>query len=110
MRLVYTRAAARDLDDIIAHIAFENDAAASRVYEAISATADRLKDFPAMGHPGRLSGTRELSVLSLPYVIVYQHDADVVTILAIFHGARDLPRALAERRKILQDESRPKKR
>ena len=51
-----------------------------------------------IGHPGRLPATRELSVVSLPYLIVYEVDGETVTILAVFHGARDLSRALRERR------------
>jgi toxin ParE1/3/4 len=54
-----------------------------------------------MGHVGRFSDTRELTVTGLPYVIVYQVAGDTVTVLAVFHGARDLARALAERRKEL---------
>lgn len=39
---------------------------------------------------------------SLPYLIVYEVGADVVTVLAVFHTARDLARALAERRSELK--------
>ena len=50
-----------------------------------------------MGRSGRLPGTREFPVTNLPYLIVYEVGAEVVTILAVFHAARDLARALAER-------------
>ena len=103
MRLVFTRLAADDLDDIIDYIALDNPPAAKRVYQAIAAAAEGLRELPHIGRPGRLPGTRELSVDALPYIIVYQVDADTVTILAVFHGARDLPRALRERREILDD-------
>ena len=55
-----------------------------------------------MGRSGRLPGTREFSLPSLPYVIVYVVGADAVTILAVFHGSRDLARALAERKSALE--------
>ncbi|QCI79147.1 type II toxin-antitoxin system RelE/ParE family toxin [Hankyongella ginsenosidimutans] len=55
-----------------------------------------------MGHAGRLPATRELSVTSMPYIIVYEVGTDVVTVLAVFHAARDLARALHERRKELE--------
>ena len=99
MRTVYTREAERDLDDIIGYIALDSPKAAEDVFLAIRTSVDQLQDFPELGHPGRLAGTRERSVVSLPYVVAYRHDGDVLTIVAIFHGARDLTRALAERRK-----------
>ena len=103
MRLVFTQPAADDLEDIIDYIALDNPPAAKRVYQAIAAAAERLRNLPHIGRPGRLPGTRELSVVSLPYIVVYQVDADTVTVLAVFHGARDLPRALRERRESLED-------
>ena len=103
MRLVLAEPAARDLEGIIDYIALENPVAAESVYRAIADAADRLRDFPEIGHVGRLPKTRELLVAPLPYLIVYEVGADRVTILAIFHGMRDLTRALAERRKDLID-------
>jgi toxin ParE1/3/4 len=101
MRLVFAEPAARDLDDIIAYIALDNRSAAERVYRAIVAAAEQLRDFPEIGHAGRLPGVRELTVVSLPYIVVYQADGETVTVLAVFHGARDLVRALEERRQEL---------
>jgi toxin ParE1/3/4 len=99
MRLAFAEPAQHDLNDIIDYIALDNPSAAERVYRAIVASAGRLTDFPDTGRPGRLPDTRELQVTSLPYVIVYRVEVNLVTILAIFHGARDLAQALAERRK-----------
>ncbi|MGO8866303.1 MAG: type II toxin-antitoxin system RelE/ParE family toxin [Alphaproteobacteria bacterium] len=102
MRLLIAEPAERDLDDIIDYIALDNPSAAAKVYRAIAAAARRLTKFPEMGRSGRLPGTREFSVPSSPYVIVYAIGADAVTILAVFHGARDLARALAERKSALE--------
>ncbi len=102
MRLVFAEPAARDLDDIIGYIALDNPSAAEGVYRAIVAAAERLRDFPDIGHVGRLPETREWSVVSLPYVIVYAVGGGAVTVLAVFHSARDLARALRERRKDLE--------
>lgn len=98
MRLAFTQAAASDLDGIIDYVALDSPAAAEKVFRAIVAAAERLIDFPDMGHVGRLPDTREILVAGLPYLIVYQVAAETVMILAVFHGARDLVRALAERR------------
>src|SRR5262249_934193 len=98
MRLIFAEPAERDLDDIIDYIALDNPAAAAKVYRAIVAAAERLTRFPEIGRAGRLPDTRELTIASLPYLIVYEVTAETVTIVAVFHGARDLVRALSERR------------
>lgn len=100
MRVAFTATARRDLEAIVDYIALDNPAAAKKVYRAIVAATRQLADFPQMGHAGRLPHTRELVVAKLPYLIVYQVAKDTVTIIAVFHGARDLVRELAERRKI----------
>ncbi len=102
MRLVFAEPAARDLRDIIDHTALDDPPAAETVYRAIVAAADRLQDFPGIGHPGRSPATRELSLTGLPYIIVYVVGPDVIIVLAVFHGARDLARALHGRRKTLE--------
>jgi toxin ParE1/3/4 len=48
-----------------------------------------LKSSPNRGRPGHRSGTRELTLTPLPYVIVYAVKADAVEILHIYHGAQD---------------------
>jgi plasmid stabilization system protein ParE len=55
------------------------------------AEADRLGEFPKLGHVGIVPGTYEWTVPALPYVIVHELDAgkDEVIILGVFHGARD---------------------
>lgn len=98
MRLVFAEPAERDLKDIIDYIAQDNPAAAEKVYRAIIASTERLTRFPEIGRVGRLPDTRELTVASLPYLVVYQVAAETVTILAVFHSARDLVRALADRK------------
>lgn len=97
MRLVFAEPAERDLGNIIDYIALDNPAAAEKIFRAIVVTAERLTRFPAIGHIGRVSGTYELMMTGLPYLIVYQVTADTITVVAVFHSARDLPQALAER-------------
>lgn len=97
MRLAFARAARRDLDAIVDYIALDNPAAAEKVFRDIVSTARRLAEVPGMGHTGRLPHTREFTLPGLPYLIVYQAAAETVTVLAVFHGARDLADALLER-------------
>jgi len=96
-RLIFAEPAARDLEGIIDHIAQENPAAAETVYRRIAEAAARLRQFPELGRPGRLPGTRELGVSAQPYLIVYEAGPETVTVLAVFHTSRDLARALAGR-------------
>lgn len=99
IRVVFADPAAQDLDAIVDYITTENPTAAEKVFRAIVAVTRQLAEFPEMGHAGRLPDTREIPVAGLPYLIVYQVAKDVVTIIAVFHGARDLVRILTERRK-----------
>lgn len=101
-RLRFAAPAARDLDSIIDYIAQDSPTAAQGVYRAIAAACRRLLIFPDMGRAGRLPGTWEFALPRLPYLIVYEVGPEEVTILAVFHGARDLARALAERRSELK--------
>lgn len=96
-RLLIAEPAARDLEEIVDYIALDNPIAAESVYRGIVGAAQKLPQFPALGRPGRHPETRELSVSGLPYLIVYEVGAEAVTILAVFHTARDLAQALRER-------------
>jgi toxin ParE1/3/4 len=98
MRLRFAQAARQDLEDIIDYITHDSLDAGEKVYRAIVASAQRLTEFPKVGRRGRIRGTRELPVSALPYLIVYEVDADFVTILAVFHGARNSAQAFSPRR------------
>jgi toxin ParE1/3/4 len=98
MLRIITEPALHDVEDIANYISADNPAAARKMVDAVYTTINRLCDFPQMGHIGYLSDTREFVVSGSHYVIVYQAAADTLTVLAVFHGARDLARALAERR------------
>lgn len=99
MRAVFAEPAAKDLAGIIEYISLDNPAAAQKVFRAIAGTVEHLADFPEIGRAGRLPNTREITVPSLPYLVVYQVEAGQITIVAVFHEARDLVRALTERSK-----------
>jgi len=48
-----------------------------------------LKASPHRGRPGHRTGTRELPLTPLPYVVVYSVKPEAVEILHIHHGAQD---------------------
>jgi toxin ParE1/3/4 len=91
VKVVIREAAARDLDDILDWISKDNPQAAARLVRRILTRVDRLavSGLPHVGRPGLREGTREL--VEPPYIIVYIVDepADEITVLAIFHSARN---------------------
>lgn len=97
MRLVLSRPAARDLEDIVSSIVLDDPRAAEGVHAAIVEAARGLMTSPAMGRAGQIHETRELPVASTPYRILYRADANELTILAIFHRANDVATAFRER-------------
>lgn len=92
MRLRWTRLASQDLDDIAEYIGQDSPAAATRVIlELLDRTESMLVDHPAAGRAGRLLGTRELVVASLPYVIAYRVRERDIEILRVLHTSRRWP-------------------
>ncbi len=60
-------------------------------------TAMMFGQFPLLGRAGQVGGTREFSVVGLPYLIVYALAADGdVDVLTVMHTRRRYPRASSE--------------
>jgi toxin ParE1/3/4 len=76
------------------YIARDNPEAAAGVVIVIQAAVERLSNFPSMGRPGRVPGTRELIVSGTPYIIPYRVRGEEVQILRVFHGARKWTRRI----------------
>jgi toxin ParE1/3/4 len=91
MRVRFTLEALGHIAAIHAYIAERNPLSAARVVARILAAAERLGDFPHIGHAGLAPGTYEWPVTGLPYILVHEvHEEDEeVVILAVFHGAQD---------------------
>jgi len=79
-----------DLLAIVNYISDDNPDAAQRVKDDIEAKAEKLLEFPKIGRPGRVEGTRELVAWS-NYIIVYREDVFTVRILRILHAAQQWP-------------------
>ena len=88
--LEWTALARTDLLEIIDYIADENPDAAQRVKDDIEMKAGKLPEYPKIGRPGRIEGTRELVAWS-NYILVYQEDASAVRILRVLHAAQQWP-------------------
>ena len=92
MRIKWLRAALANLDVEAEYIAQDNPAAASRMVSAITTAVQHLAQYPAMGRPGRVPGTRELVVPDTPFIVPYRVREDTVQILRVFHAARRWPK------------------
>ena len=94
MKVIIREAAYDDLDRISVWIAKDRPRSADSVIDRILESAERLGHFPYMGHVGRVPGTYEWVVPTLPYIIVYTINTndDEVTVVAVFHGAQDRER------------------
>lgn len=85
MNVNFTPQARDDLRAIQVWIAEDDERAADRVISRIVQTAMMFGQFPMLGRPGQVAGTREFSVPGLPYLIVYsltsETELDVLTVL-----------------------------
>ena len=92
MRLRWTKLASQDLDDIAEYIGQDSPASASRVIlELMERAESMLVAHPAAGRAGRVLGTRELVIASLPYVIAYRVVESQIEILRVMHASRRWP-------------------
>ena len=92
MRLEWTRAASRDLDRVEQYISRDNPPVAIDTVLEIIQHVGMLAQHPGLGRPGRVDGTRELTIPGLPYVVAYLHRGDIVTVLRVLHGAMKWPK------------------
>jgi toxin ParE1/3/4 len=89
-RLIHTPAAEQDLVDIWATIALYNRVAADRIYDDFWRRAKELKTLPELGRDRSeiAEGIRALNCRD--YLILYRILPDMVEIVRVVHGARDL--------------------
>jgi toxin ParE1/3/4 len=91
MQVRWSLAAAEDLSRIFQYIRQEKPSAAERVVRTIYESAGFLESFPNRGKAGRVVGTRELPLPSLPFVVVYRVLEHAVEIANVIHGAQRWP-------------------
>jgi addiction module RelE/StbE family toxin len=92
--ILWSPRAIEHLKHLRAYIAQDNPKAASRAAAAVLDAVERLAEFPNLGRPGRVAGTRELVVPGIPYVIPYRLRGDRLEIVAVFHGRQKWPKRL----------------
>jgi toxin ParE1/3/4 len=91
MKVHWTTPAEADLDEVWTYIALDNIDAADRTADRLRLAVDRLSHYPAIGRRGTLTGTRELVVAGLPYVLIYRAIGQQIQILHVYHISRKWP-------------------
>ena len=91
MRIVWQARALQDFDDVLTWLDAQSARASSIVAERIRNDVRALRQFPRIGRPGRVAGTREFVVARTPYVVAYRLAGDDIEIVAVLHGARAWP-------------------
>ncbi|MES1257859.1 MAG: type II toxin-antitoxin system RelE/ParE family toxin [Acidobacteriota bacterium] len=89
MRIRWTVPAADDLENIKRYLSENFPHLAQSTVRRIYESARSLKTFPSRGRNGRRSGTRELVLTPLPYIVAYRIKNETVEILNVWHNAQD---------------------
>ncbi len=90
-------AAERDVDEIARFIARDRMEAALRFYDAVQGTTDQIREYPVRSRRYENQGVDLKNIRVCPvkgyadFLIFYRVDADMVEILRVIHGARDIP-------------------
>ena len=93
MQVRFLRKALSDLDAEANYLSMRyNHAVAENFVAAVNDGIDLLSRHPALGRPGRVSGTRELVITELPYILPYRVRGESIEVLRIFHTRQKLPR------------------
>jgi len=93
MQVKWLKKALQNLDAEAEYIAQDDPEAARQVVQRIVDAINLLPDNPALGHPGRIHGTRELVVPNTRYIVPYRvrPRLNYIEILCVFHTSRRLP-------------------
>jgi toxin ParE1/3/4 len=82
-------AAVDDLEGIANYLCLNHPSFAATTLQRLYDAAKSLKAFPHVGRVGRKSGTRELVLAPLPYLMIYAVDDQSIYILRFLHAAQD---------------------
>ncbi|MGO9173471.1 MAG: type II toxin-antitoxin system RelE/ParE family toxin [Rhodomicrobium sp.] len=86
-----TASADTDIADIVSDLAAKAGIATAERYAAgFDVLFDRLADFPDIGAPRPKLGPHTRIGIVPPYVAVYDHKDDLVTVLRVLHGRRNI--------------------
>lgn len=92
MRIDWTLSARVDLQNARQYITERSPKGARRVALAILSSVRHIAETPGIGHPCRVTHTRELTIPRTPYVVVYSVVENTLVILGVVHEAKDWPK------------------
>jgi len=94
MEIKWLLRALQNLEAEARYIAREDPVAARDFVQRIHHSVYLLAGNPALGHPGRIHGTRELVVPGLRYIVPYRAKTREkrIEILRVFHASRKPPK------------------
>lgn len=88
----WLKKALADLDGSLSYTESNHGlAVAEQLAKVLFEAVDNIVDNPGRGRLGRFTGTRELVILSAPYVIPYRVVGTQVQILRVFHTSKKPP-------------------
>jgi toxin ParE1/3/4 len=99
-RLIVSDEARSDISTILGYLRREAGSPVALDYaDGFGRAADLLAQFPGMGTPRAELGIGARSVMVKPYIVIYDYDApeEVVTILRVVHGRRNITADLIRR-------------
>lgn len=67
-----------------------NPEVARRMRRLVMQGAERLRQYPRIGKPGRMEGSRELSITGTPFLVVYEEDPVRIEILHVYDARQNL--------------------
>jgi toxin ParE1/3/4 len=85
-RILYSRRAAAEVEEIMAFLAEHSPTAAQRFSEAVGRAEQQLSQFPNSGAPGVRPDTRRLIIDD--YIVSYRRRDGDVEIFAVRHASR----------------------
>lgn len=89
MKIVWTRDAADDLEDVLNYISERSPKGAQAVAEQIAVTLDSISRFPKSGRLDEVTGCRERLAGRFSLLLVYAIGDEHIEIIALFHTSRD---------------------
>jgi toxin ParE1/3/4 len=99
-RLIVSEEARGDISTILSYLRREAGSPVALEYsDGFGNAGDLLAQFPGMGTPRPELGTNARSVMVKPYILIYDYDKseDVVTLLRVVHGRRNITAGLIRR-------------
>jgi toxin ParE1/3/4 len=95
MTLIWSPESIHDLISLRAHIGEHDPDAAKRIALHILYCVEHLlSENPQLGAPGRVPGTRELTIPKTPYIVPYRIRGTTIEIARVYHSSLRWPERL----------------